>query len=64
MSRTRRVSTGSARPRSDGIGIVGTDEEAGAGVAAVVWAGRGRGTRGGVLVHLAYGRGGPPGPKP
>ena len=34
-SRKRGVPTDSARSRSDGIGTVGTDEAAGAGVAAV-----------------------------
>ena len=63
-SRKRGVPTGSARPRSDGISTVGTGEAAGAGVTAVGWAGRGRGTRGGVLARLAEGRGAPPGPKP
>ena len=43
---------------------MGTDEAAGAGVAAVDGAGRGRGTRGGVLARRAAGRGAPSGPKP
>ena len=63
-SRKRGVSTGSAQSRSDGIGTVGTDEAAGAGVTAVGGAGRGRGAPGGVLAHLADGRGAPPGPTP
>ena len=54
------VPTGSAGSRSDGIGTVGIDEAAGAGVAAVSGPGRGRGTRGGVLARLADGLGAPP----
>ena len=64
ISRKKGVPTGSARSRSDGIGTVGTDEAAGAGVAAVGGTGRGRKTRGGVLARLADGRGAPPGAKP
>ena len=64
VSRKRGVPTGSAPSRSDGIGTVGTDEAAGAGVAAVGGPGRGRETRGGVLARLADGRGVPPGPRP
>jgi len=50
VSRKRGVPTGSARSRSDGIGTVGTDEAAGAGVAAVGGPGRGRGTAGGAAL--------------
>ena len=56
-SRKRGVPTGSARSRLDGIGTVGTGEAAGAGVAAVGGAGRGRETHGGVLARLVDGRG-------
>ena len=64
VSRNTGVPTGSARSRSDGIGTVETGEAAGAGVAAVGGAIRGRRTRGGVLSRLADGREAPPGPRP
>ena len=63
VSHKRGVVTGSAWWRSDGIGTVGTDEAAGAGFAAVGGPGRGRGTRGGVLVRLVDGRAPPAGTK-
>ena len=63
-SRTIGVPIGSARSRSDGIGTVGTEEAAGAGVAAVDEIGRGRGTRGEVLTLRADGQGAPPVPNP
>ena len=56
------IQIGSARSRSDGT--VETGEAAGAEVAAVHGVGRGRGTRGGVLILRKYGRGAPPGPNP
>ena len=64
VSRKRGVPTGSARSPSDGIGTVGTGEEAGTGVAAVGGAGLGRGTRGGVLARRENSRGALPGSKP
>ena len=64
VGRNRGFPTGSARSRWDGIGTAGTDEEAGAGVAAVGGPGRGRWIRGVVLARLADGRKAPPGPKP
>ena len=64
VSRKRGVPAGSARSRSDRFITVGTDDAAGAGVAAVGGPGRGRGARGGVSARLADGRGAPPGPKP
>ena len=56
------VPIGSARSRPDGT--VGIGEAAGAGVAAVDRAGRGRGIRGGVLTVPADDRGALPGPNP
>ena len=63
-SRTIGVPTGSARSRPDGIGIVRAGEVAGAGAVATARGGRGRGSRGGVIVRRADGRGAPPGPNP
>ena len=48
--------------RSDGIGTLGTEETAGAGIGAVDGVDRSRGTRGGVLTLRADGGGGPPRP--
>ena len=58
------IPTGSARSRPDGTGTVGAGDAAEAGAVETVRGGRGRGTRGGVLVRLADGQGAPPGPKP
>ena len=63
-SLTIGVPTDSARSRPDGMGTVRAGEVAGARVVATVRGGRGRGTRGGVIVCQADGRGAPPGPKP
>ena len=63
VRRKRGVPTGSARSRSDGIGTVGTDEAAGAGVTAVGGPGHGRGnSRRGVSPPGKWSRG-PAGPK-
>ena len=64
MSRERRVPIGSAWSRSDGSGIVQTGGSARAGVAAAGGAGRGCGTRDGVVPRLEDGRGVHPGPNP
>ena len=54
----------SARSRSDGFGTMGTGAAAGAGVAAVDGIGRDRGTRGGLSILRADGRGPPLDPNP
>ena len=64
MSPKRGVPISSAWPRSDGSVTVRTGESARPGVAAAGGAGRGRGTRGGVVTRLEDGRGAPPGPNP
>ena len=64
MSRKKGVAIGSAWSRSDANGPVRTGESARAGVVMTDGANRGRGTRGGVVTRLEYGRGGLPGPKP
>ena len=56
------VPAGSARSRSDGMGTVGTGEDAGAGTVTKARGARVRATRGGVLAHQADGRGPPPDP--
>ena len=63
-SRKGGVLTGSARSRSDGMGTVGIDEAAGAGLIKTGTGGRGLGARGGVIARRADGLGPPPGPKP
>ena len=60
----RGAPEGSARSRPDGIGTVGGGEAAGAGAVTTAIGGHGRGTRGGLLVRRADGRGAPPGPTP
>ena len=62
MTRRKGVPIGSAWSRSDEISTAGTGGAAGAEVAAVDGVGRGRGTRGGVVTRLEYGRGALPGP--
>ena len=64
MSRKRGVPIGSAWSRSDGSGTVRTGESVRAEVAAAIGAGRGRGTRGGIVPRLEDGRGAPPDPNP
>lgn len=54
----------SPRSQSYGMGTVGTDEAERAEAVAVVGAGHGRGTHGGVWARRAGGRGAPPGSKP
>ena len=46
------------------MGTIWAGEAAGSGAVATGRGGRGRGTRGGVIVRPAEGRGAPPGPKP
>ena len=53
-----------ARRGSDGMGTVGAGEATGSGGVATTRDDRGRGTRAGVIVRRADGRGAPPSPKP
>ena len=62
MIRERGVPIRSAWSRSDGSGTAQTNESARAGVAAAGGAGRGRGTRDGVVPRLEWPRG-PSGPE-
>ena len=63
MSCKRKVPIGRAWSQPDGSGTVRTGESARAGVAAAGGAGRGHGSRGGVVTRVEDGRGAPPDPK-
>ena len=63
-SRGRGILTGSARPRSGGMGTIGTDETTDAGGITTDAGGHGREIRGGVITRRKDGLGAPPDPKP